>query len=138
MGGRLSMPRSPDRVTEISRPTAPRGVFSGRTLTAPLAALTMAGILFVYSRSSIRAAKQNAQKHREADGGQMNWLNESSRRHGLLEKVEKEGTLKQAFTGGRADHTKPSAVTASRDATKEQEEALKSLEEAKQGRPPPI
>jgi hypothetical protein len=31
---------------------------------APLAALTMAGILFVYTRSSIRAAKSNVQNRR--------------------------------------------------------------------------
>ncbi|KAH8786088.1 hypothetical protein BGZ57DRAFT_756946, partial [Hyaloscypha finlandica] len=41
-------------------------------ITAPLAAFTMATLLFVYSRTSIQAAKRNAQKHREADGGQIN------------------------------------------------------------------
>lgn len=51
---------------------------------APLAAFTMAGLLFVYSRSSIQAAKRNAQRHREADGGQINWYNENLRRHGQL------------------------------------------------------
>jgi hypothetical protein len=51
---------------------------------APLAAFTMAGLLFVYSRSSIQAAKRNAQRHREADGGQINWNNENLRRHGQL------------------------------------------------------
>ena len=45
----------------------------------------MATLLFVYSRTSIQAAKRNAQKHREADGGQINWHNESLRRHGRLE-----------------------------------------------------
>jgi hypothetical protein len=52
----------------------------------------MATILFVYSRTSIQAAKRNAQKHREADGGQINWHNESLRRHGKMEKLE-EGTV---------------------------------------------
>lgn len=67
---------------------------------APLAAITMAGILFVYARTSIRAAKLNAQKHREADGGQISWRKESLRRHGQLEKVEDDrGTLKQALMG---------------------------------------
>lgn len=67
---------------------------------APLAALTMAGLLFVYARTSIRAAKLNAQKHREADGGQISWHKESLRRHGQLEKVEDDrGTLKQALMG---------------------------------------
>lgn len=67
---------------------------------APLAALTMAGILFVYARTSIRAAKLNAQKHREADGGQISWHKESMRRHGHMEKVEDDrGTLKEALMG---------------------------------------
>lgn len=65
---------------------------------APLAALTMAGLLFVYARTSIRAAKLNAQKHREADGGQISWHKESLRRHGQLERVENDrSTLKEAF-----------------------------------------
>lgn len=51
----------------------------------PLAAFTMATILFVYTRTSIQAAKRNAQRHREADGGQINWHNENLRRHGKLE-----------------------------------------------------
>jgi hypothetical protein len=59
---------------------------------APLAALTMAGLLFVYARTSIRAAKLNAQKHREADGGQISWHKESLRRHGQLERVEDDKT----------------------------------------------
>ena len=65
---------------------------------APLAALTMAGLLFVYARTSIRAAKLNAQKHREADGGQISWHKESMRRHGQLENVYNDrSTLKDAF-----------------------------------------
>ncbi|KAF2086085.1 hypothetical protein K490DRAFT_15985, partial [Saccharata proteae CBS 121410] len=108
MGGRLSMPRSPDKTTEISRPTRPPKypTLNGRasrhpyvqTMMAPLAAITMAGLLFVYTRTSIRAAKLNAQKHREADGGQISWRNESRRRHGQAEQVG-EGTIKQAFMG---------------------------------------
>ena len=46
----------------------------------------MAALLFIYSRTSIRAAKRNAQRHREADGGQISWYNESQRRHGALER----------------------------------------------------
>jgi hypothetical protein len=65
---------------------------------APLAALTMAGLLFVYARTSIRAAKLNAQKHREADGGQISWHKESMRRHGQIERVDNDrSTLKEAF-----------------------------------------
>ncbi|KAF2847951.1 hypothetical protein T440DRAFT_470542 [Plenodomus tracheiphilus IPT5] len=109
MGGRLSMPKGPDGMSESSKPTsanAParltrnKGIINGRTIMAPLAALTMAGILFVYARTSIRAAKLNAQKHREADGGQISWHKESLRRHGQLEKVENDrGTLKEALMG---------------------------------------
>lgn len=49
----------------------------------------------MYSRTSIQAAKRNAQKHREADGGQINWHNESLRRHGRLESPVEEGSVKQ-------------------------------------------
>lgn len=67
---------------------------------APLAALTMAGLLFVYARTSIRAAKLNAQKHREADGGQISWHKESMRRHGTLERLDDDrGTFKEALMG---------------------------------------
>ncbi|KAI1008022.1 hypothetical protein K3495_g209 [Podosphaera aphanis] len=68
---------------------------NARTITAPLAAFCMAAILFAYSRTSILAAKRNAQKHREADGGQINWHNESLRRHGKLESPIEEGTVSQ-------------------------------------------
>ncbi len=55
----------------------------------------MACLLFVYARTSIHAAKRNAQKHREADGGQISWHNESLRRHGQLEPPIEQGPLKQ-------------------------------------------
>jgi len=55
----------------------------------------MAGLLFVYTRTSIQAAKRNAQKHREADGGQINWNNENLRRHGKLEPPVEQGPIKQ-------------------------------------------
>ena len=58
--------------------------FTSRKLTAPIVAVTMAGMLFVYSRTFIKAAKRNAERHREADGGQISWQNENERRHGLL------------------------------------------------------
>ncbi|KAF1955460.1 hypothetical protein CC80DRAFT_505350 [Byssothecium circinans] len=107
MGGRLSMPRGPDGMNEVSKPTSgsassrltrSRGIINGRTIMAPLAAVTMAGLLFVYARTSIRAAKLNAQKHREADGGQISWHKESMRRHGQLERVDNDrSTIKEAF-----------------------------------------
>lgn len=57
-------------------------------MTAPLAAVIMAGLLYTYSVTSIRAAKRNAQLHREADGGQLDMRKESLRRHGALDRVE--------------------------------------------------
>ncbi|GAB7365240.1 hypothetical protein MBLNU230_g6325t1 [Neophaeotheca triangularis] len=49
----------------------------------------MACLLFVYARTSIRAAKHNAQKHRDADtGGEgVSLLRESRRRHGVEGRV---------------------------------------------------
>ena len=68
-----------------------------RTVAVPIIALTMASLLFVYSRSSIYAAKRNAERHRMADGGQISWRNESKRRHGVLDKPEAKITLKGLF-----------------------------------------
>ncbi|EKG21864.1 hypothetical protein MPH_00784 [Macrophomina phaseolina MS6] len=66
-------------------------------MMAPLAAFTMAGLLFLYTRTSIRAAKLNAQKHREADGGQISWKNESRRRHGQADQVSETSLLREAL-----------------------------------------
>ena len=56
----------------------------------------MAGLLYVYTSSSIRAAKRNAQLHREADGGQINWQKENLRRHGVIDAPgEGRGTVTQ-------------------------------------------
>lgn len=59
---------------------------------APAAAFTMACILFVYSTTSIRAAKENARQYRKRDtGGEgLSLLEESRRRHGLVGKREGE------------------------------------------------
>lgn len=54
----------------------------------PMAAATMALLLFVYTRTSINAAKLNAKLHREADGGQISWRNQSLRQHGQMELPE--------------------------------------------------
>lgn len=59
----------------------------------------MASLLYVYSRTSIKAAKRNAQKHREADGGQISWRNESLRRHGALERPVKQEPVRQLVNG---------------------------------------
>ncbi|KAH6875910.1 hypothetical protein J4E91_001986 [Alternaria rosae] len=109
MGGRLSMPKAADGMSETSKPTSANararltrggGIINGRTVMAPLAALTMAGLLFVYARTSIRAAKLNAKKHREADGGQISWHKESMRRHGQMERLDDDrGTFSEALMG---------------------------------------
>lgn len=89
-------------------PTPKATIFglSPRQLTAPITAFSMAIILFVYSRTSITAAKRNARQHREADGGQLNWENESMRRHGMQKKiadkssvVDLAGTLRDQIRG---------------------------------------
>ncbi|EUC28368.1 hypothetical protein COCVIDRAFT_31836 [Bipolaris victoriae FI3] len=103
------MPKAADGLSEVPK-AAPgnasarfsrnRGIINGRTVMAPLAAFTMAGLLFVYARTSIRAAKLNAQKHREADGGQISWHKESLRRHGQIERLDDDrGTFGEALLG---------------------------------------
>ncbi|THV66221.1 hypothetical protein D6C86_06355 [Aureobasidium pullulans] len=109
MGGRLSVPKGPAGTTEISHPKAspfPRRKmpFNSRTVIAPAAAFTMACILFVYTRTSIRAAKANAQRHRDADsnGEGLDLLAESRRRHGRGEKLDQGGgTLSELAHGAR-------------------------------------
>ncbi|KIW13286.1 hypothetical protein PV08_08474 [Exophiala spinifera] len=63
------------------------------TITAPIAAVVMAGLLYTYSITSIRAAKRNAKLHREADGGQLDLRRESLRRHGVIAQVEGTSSL---------------------------------------------
>lgn len=105
MGGRLSVPKGPAGTTEVSHPrTSPhaRRSINSRTIAAPAAAFTMACLLFVYTRTSIRAAKANAQRHREADGGEgLNLLNESRRRHGMAERLDETNTVKGLAAGAR-------------------------------------
>jgi len=79
------MPTPPLRGKKL-KDLKPLGIFNGRTVVVPIVAFTMATLLFVYTRSSIYAAKKNAKRHREADGGQISWRNESQRRHGVLER----------------------------------------------------
>ena len=52
-----------------------------------LTIVMLAGLFYTYSVTSIRAAKRNAQLHREADGGQVDMRKESLRRHGVVEAV---------------------------------------------------
>lgn len=149
MGARLSQPRGPGGTTESSAATKapppptpgrpfPRSVNS-RTIVAPVAAFTMACILFVYARTSIRAAKANAQRHRDADsGGQgVNLLNESRRRHGLEKRIDSGNTvtelaseLKTQIFGSRAkDGEGEKGVN--RRGLREEEERRRVLREAR-------
>ncbi|KAJ8112977.1 hypothetical protein OPT61_g4784 [Boeremia exigua] len=136
MGGRLSTPKGADGMNESSKPhssnapalTRGRGIINGRTIMAPLAALTMAGILFVYARTSIRAAKLNAQKHREADGGQISWHKESLRRHGQLERLDNDSsTLKEALVGSFSKDKKKDTEERSRTEYSKDEEELRRI-----------
>jgi hypothetical protein len=91
---------------------------------APLAAFTMAGLLFVYTRTSIRAAKLNAQKHREADGGQISWHNESKRRHGQMERVDNDrSTFREALLSDVKVKRKPKEGEVEGKAVRSGEEA---------------
>ena len=114
-----------------SRPK-PVVLTGSQTIMAPLAALTMAGLLFVYARTSIRAAKLNAKMHREADGGQISWQRESMRRHGQLEKVEDDrGTIKEAFLGDIRKKKKAENVDATEQAPLERSDNDEELRKIK-------
>ena len=79
----------------------------------------MAGLLYVYSRSSIHAAKRNAERHRAADGGQISWYNESQRRHGALKRPEEPHFIKQLI-GGTDDKTEQVMGKGSRHSSEEE------------------
>ncbi|KAL2399999.1 hypothetical protein ABEF93_004158 [Exophiala dermatitidis] len=104
-------------------------VWNARTLTAPIAAIVMAGLLYTYSVTSIRAAKRNARLHREADGGQLDMRRESLRRHGVLDPVEGTKSV-ELFRDARADEKKES-----RFLTEKQAKPLGSVQEEEAGAP---
>jgi hypothetical protein len=66
---------------------------------APMVAFTMAALLFVYTRTSIRAAKISAQRHREAGGSHIDWGREDRNRRGQLDEVDQKTVLKEAILG---------------------------------------
>ncbi|TKA51028.1 hypothetical protein B0A55_12076 [Friedmanniomyces simplex] len=121
MGARLSRPRGPGGTGEASVPANPGAppspkrpfprTINSRTIVAPAAAFTMACLLFVYTRTSISAAKANAQRHRQADSGGegLSLLNEHRRRHGMAERLDQGGStvaevgraVKEQFIGAR-------------------------------------
>ncbi|KAI5359842.1 hypothetical protein Slin14017_G094030 [Septoria linicola] len=143
MGARLSQPRGPGGMTEASvpvkpgAPPTPRNPFprriNSRTIVAPAAAFTMACLLFVYARTSIRAAKANAQKHRDADtGGEgLSLLAEHRRRHGKAGKVEGTGGGIVAELGrevmGASREGSLAERTGGEAAKSEEDEKLRSL-----------
>jgi hypothetical protein len=122
MGGRLSKPKGVDGMSEapISLGSIPKRGMNPRVSSivcmtprlvekcllikqqlfmAPMAAFTMAGIVVLYTRSSIRAAKLNVERRREQGGGQIDWGLESQRNHGVLEKIDTAAINKEAILG---------------------------------------
>ncbi|KAK5074031.1 hypothetical protein LTS08_008031 [Lithohypha guttulata] len=91
------------------------GAFNPRKATAPIAAAAMALILYAYSVTSIRAAKRNAQLHREADGGQVDMRKESLRRHGVLDKIEGTSDF-ELFRNARREHKEETEHTGANQA----------------------
>lgn len=114
-------PRVGKRLSEIK--LFKHSNITARAVVAPVAAITMAALLFVYARSSIHAAKRNAARHRVADGGQVSWYNESQRRHGVLERPEEPNIIKQLFFGTRDETV---TVTSKSKGRSEGEQLLRS------------
>ena len=145
MGARLSQPKGPGGTTEASVPSKPGPPpspakpfprrINSRTIVAPVAAFTMACILFVYARTSIRAAKDNAQRHRNADsGGQgLDLYNEHRRRHGQSARLESGGNTvselaseaRQQLFGARKKEI--DSFNQSLSARSEEEEKLRAM-----------
>jgi hypothetical protein len=92
-----------------------------------MAAFTMACILFVYSTTSIRAAKENARRYRERDtGGEgLSLLEESRRRHGLVGKREGEKGVVGEIAGQLFGKKEEEVVSGK--ARSEEEERLRLL-----------
>ncbi|KAL9640548.1 MAG: hypothetical protein Q9164_000214 [Protoblastenia rupestris] len=103
---------------------------NARIIAIPIVAFTMASLLFVYTRSSIYAAKRNAERHRIADGGQISWRNESQRRHGVLDKPDEKITLKGLL--GWAEDEKGTLKIRNSQASKE-EEAIRARRVKRRG-----
>jgi hypothetical protein len=98
-----------------------------QTVTAPIAAVIMACLLYTYSVTSIRAAKRNAKLHREADGGQLDMRRESLRRHGVLAPVEGTSGM-QLFRNASAESKKEKKTVGDRKARPLLEEPKKEAE----------
>ncbi|KXL48269.1 hypothetical protein M433DRAFT_159319 [Acidomyces richmondensis BFW] len=146
MGSGLSQPRRPAGITESSVPGSARKphstkspfprIINGRTIGAPIAAFTMACLLYLYAHTSIQAAKANAQRHRDADsGGQgLNLVEESKRRHGQAQRLDYGGSTlieltreaKSQLLGSEDEgHSRPQQTRPTRSETEERLEAMK-------------
>lgn len=151
MGARLSQPRGPAGTTESSHPPsapppptpahplAKRRPFNSRTIIAPAAAFTMACILFVYTSTSIRAAKENARRYREKDtGGEgLSLLEESRRRHGLVKGREGERGTVGELAGqifGRREREEGADGEGKERVRSEEEERVRALRAGRTGR----
>ncbi len=107
---------------------------------APVAAFTMACILFVYARTSIRAAKANAQRHRNADSGGegLNLMNEHRRRHGLEKRLDGGGNTitelaseAKAQILGKTDESGAKVGTGSKDGISEERQKVLAMKNAR-------
>ena len=144
MGARLSQPKGPGGESSVpakaAPPPSPKNPFprriNNRTIVAPVAAFTMACILFVYTRTSIRAAKANAQRHREADSGGegLSLLNEHYRRHGRSERLDGGGNTVTQLVGeareqlmGARKKVGDESVVGGKMGRSEEEERLRAL-----------
>lgn len=91
MGGRLSVPRAPDGISES--PMAATAAYArnanrgrGRFLI-PFTAATLGAMFLFYARTEPHAAKIEAERVRQAGSGDVNWRDESLRHHGQLPQV---------------------------------------------------
>lgn len=64
--------------------------------------------------------------HREADGGQISWHNESLRRHGKLEPPVQQGTVEQ-LAGLARDNLSKVEKEGELSATTEEEERIRKI-----------
>lgn len=94
-----------------------------RNLTTAIAAFTTTGLLFMYSRTSIKSAKRDAARQRAADGGQFDWRNESLRKHGALERQESPNLMGALFPSTQRRGNNNSTIAADHKAG---EEALRA------------
>lgn len=82
-------------------PGKPRPSSLGRRagpLLPIMSALLLGTTFYIYSTTTVSAAKENARRAREADGGHISWRREGMRRHGQLEGYKERG-LWEEFWG---------------------------------------